>query len=239
MPRRIRIEIPGVPQHVVQRGNNRMRTFEDDEDRQRFLKMALEASLARNVQVHAYVLMGNHTHMLVGSELPRAIPAFMHDLGSRYAGWFNARHGRTGTLWEGRYKSALVDTHSYLWNCHRYVEFNPVRAGISRSAGDYPWSSFAANAWAKHDPLVSLRPEYLALGASAVARCRAYREFVAKAADADEFTLDRLRNAVFLGSETFDADVKARTGLSLNTSIRGRPSKARLMAGSRQPELAW
>ena len=223
MPRRIRIEIPGIPLHVVQRGNNRMQVFRDDEDRQRYLRLALECSQAREVQIHAYVLMGNHVHLLVGSALPKAVTGFMHDLGSRFVGWFNARHDRTGTLWEGRYRSSLVDTNGYLWNCHRYIEFNPVRAGLCQRPDDYPWSSFASNASGKHDPLIHPRPEYLALGSDAAARCAAYRYFVARAAAEEEFTRTRLRTAIALGSDAFEADLKSRTGLSLRTSIRGRP----------------
>ena len=212
MPRRPRFEIPGVPAHVVQRGNNRAATFRDDEDRHQYLRLALRYSHCRGVKVHAYVLMGNHVHFLLGAEAPAAISRFMHDLGSAYVGWHNHRHGRTGTLWEGRFRSCLVDTHSHLWNCHRYIEFNPVRAGLCVHPIEYAWSSHAANARGRHDPLVIPRAEYLALAPTIAERCIAYEHAISLAASCEESAFSRLRNEPCLGSDAFVADVQARTG---------------------------
>jgi putative transposase len=155
VPRRCRFEIPGIPQHVVQRGNNRSLIFSDDEDRLHYLDLAAQRARKRNVSVHAYVLMGNHVHLLVSASEIGAISRFMHDLNSMYVSGFNERHGRTGTLWEGRFRSSLVDNKEYLWNCHRYIEFNPVRANLVLHPGQFRWSSYAANALGHMDALVT------------------------------------------------------------------------------------
>ena len=227
MPRRPRFEIAGVPQHVVQRGNNRKPIFVDDEDRRRYLDLAIRMAQKREVAVHAYALMGNHVHMLLTTRECGQCSGFMHDLGSTFVGWFNERHGRTGTLWEGRFRNCLVDSRTYLWNCHRYIEFNPVRAGLVSCPGEFPWSSFGANAMGRIDPLVTPRPEYAALGTSSSARCRAYREFVLVASETEEFAFARLRGGGLLGSEEFEVRTAAQLGISTTPVKRGRPRKRR------------
>ena len=212
--------------HVVQRGNDRQRVFFDDEDRERYLREAVRFTRKRAICVHAYVLMGNHVHMLLGSEAPGAVSRFMHDLGLCYVQWHNRRHARTGTLWEGRFRSCLVDTQSYLWNCHRYVEFNPVRAGVCSAPELYPWSSYGANALGAHDPLVQPRPEYLALASTRMERCAAYRDFVARARHDEEFALRRLRGHATLGTEQFEAAAARDLGKQLEPRPRGRPRKS-------------
>jgi putative transposase len=128
MARLPRPDLAGVPQHVVQRGNNRMLCFLDDEDRQRYLQ-CLRAALPRyDCELHAYVLMSNHVHLLLTPARAGAVSRLMQTFARNYAGLFNGRHGRTGTLWEGRYKSCLVDSEHYVLRCYRYIELNPVRA---------------------------------------------------------------------------------------------------------------
>jgi len=225
MPRNARFEIAGVPQHVVQRGNNRSAVFFDDEDRARYLAMARHSAQKHEVAVHAYALMGNHVHLLLTSQEPRRCSGFMHDLESRYVGWFNDRHDRTGSLWEGRYKNCLVDNNSYLWNCYRYIELNPVRAGLVAHPGDYSWSSYAANAKGQPDLLVSPRHEYLVLGNSCESRCQAYRQILLISAASDEQAFARLRGGGVLGSADFEAKVGSSTGGRYPSRPRGRPRK--------------
>jgi putative transposase len=225
MPRRPRFELPGVPLHVVQRGNDRQRVFVDDEDRRRYLKEARRFADKRGIRVHAYVLMGNHVHMLLSAERAGAVSAFMHDLGATYVLGYNERHARTGTLWEGRFRSCLVDSQSYLWNCHRYIEFNPVRASLCAAPEQYRWSSYAANALGTSDALVHPRPEYFALAPTAAERCRVYRQFVARAAEDEEAWSARLRSAATLGTAVFDAWARGALGRELEPNPPGRPRK--------------
>ena len=225
MPRRFRFELPGVPVHVVQRGNNRQQVFADDEDRERYLRFALRFSRKRSVDIHAYVLMGNHVHLLLGAAQAGAASGFMHDLGSAFVQWYNLKYARTGTLWEGRFRSCLVDSQRYLWNCYRYVEFNPVRAGLCSSPELFPWSSYAANALGAPDPLVTPRPEYLSLSATRQGRCATYREHVARVACEEEHALARLRSASTLGSDEFDKFAQRELGRALEPLPRGRPRK--------------
>ena len=128
MARQPRLDLPGIPQHIVQRGNNRLPCFLDDADRARYLDLLREALLATRYRLHAYVLMDNHVHLLVTAPEAGALAQLMQKLGRQYVGQFNARHHRTGTLWEGRCKSCLVDSADHLLRCVRYIDVNPVRA---------------------------------------------------------------------------------------------------------------
>ena len=175
MPRPPRCVLPGHTLHVIQRGNNRGPCFVDDEDRERYLAALLQASERARCAVHAYALMSNHTHLLVTAADAFAPARMMQSLGRKYVRYFNDRHGRTGTLWEGRYRSGLIDSERYFLQCSRYIEMNPVRAGIVNEAGAYRWSSFRSNAQGKFDALVRRHPVYLALGRGAAARRDAYR----------------------------------------------------------------
>ena len=135
MARLPRLDLPDIPQHIVQRGNNRLPCFLDDGDRLRYLQALQEALMTTGVQLHAYVLMDNHVHLLATPAAAGDIGRLMQRLGRQYVGLFNARHRRTGTLWEGRYKSCLVDSERYVLTCQRYIELDPVRARITDDAG--------------------------------------------------------------------------------------------------------
>ncbi len=138
MARQPRLDLPDIPQHIVQRGNNRLPCFLDDSDRQRYLTLLRETLLHTRCKLHAYVLMDNHVHLLATPPEIGAVAHFMQKLGRGYVGQFNARHRRTGTLWEGRYKASLVDSESYVLRCHRYIELNPVRARMTADPTSYP-----------------------------------------------------------------------------------------------------
>lgn len=175
MPRPIRYDVVGVPQHVIQRGVNRQRTFFSRRDCHRYLGWLARAARDCACDVHAYVLMTNHVHLLVTPHLPMAIAELMQSLGRRYVPYVNHVRGRTGTLWEGRYKASLVATGSYLWACYRYIELNPVRAGLVRHPADFRGSSYRANALGEPDALVTPHAAYFALGRDAEERRAAYR----------------------------------------------------------------
>ena len=181
MARLPRFDLAGIPQHIVQRGNNRLPCFLDDDDRQRYLQCLRHGLLRFGCRLHAYVLMSNHVHLLLTPDQTGAVSRLMHTFSRNYVGLFNGRHGRTGTLWEGRYKACLVDSGSYFLACSRYIELNPVRAWMVPHPGDHPWSSYGANGGGCVDPLLSPHPEYLALGRDPSARSAAYRALFADA----------------------------------------------------------
>ena len=212
MARTQRLELPGVPLHVVQRGNNRNACFFGDVDRRFYLKCLGEAAARRSVAVHAYALMSNHVHLLVTPDENGAVAATLQDLGRRYVRVMNTIHERTGTLWEGRYKSSLVGDERYMLVCHRYIELNPVRAGIVDEPSSYPWSSHAHYALGRRDHLVTEHPTYLALGATVVERRDAFRSMFRTGID--ESTLRNIRDAT-------------NAGVALGTEVRkrGRPRK--------------
>ena len=176
MARLPRLDLPGCPQHVIQRGVNRAPCFHCDADRHRYLDALMEASRKFGCDTHAYVLMTNHVHLLVTGRTPGAVSAMMHSLGRRYVRNFNKVHARTGTLFEGRFRSSLVDTDSYLFTCYRYIELNPVRGGLVADPGAYRWSSHRHNALGADNPLICEHAEYQGLGSTPAERRRAYRE---------------------------------------------------------------
>jgi putative transposase len=181
MARQPRLDLPDNPQHIVQRGNNRLPCFLDDADRFRYRQRLREALPAAECRLHAYVLMDNHVHLLVTPPSAGAIPVMMQKLGRQYVGQFNARHRRTGTLWEGRYKACLVDSDVHLLRCIRYIDLNPVRARMVHDPTVFPWSSCAALCGEREDPLLTLHPTQRALGATDAERASAYRALLTEA----------------------------------------------------------
>jgi putative transposase len=175
MPRPLRFILAGHTLHIIQRGNNRSGCFVDDEDRERYLAALRHASERAGCSIHAYVLMSNHTHLLVTADEAPSPGRMMQSLGGKYVRYFNTRYGRTGTLWEGRYRASLIDSERYFLQCSRYIEMNPVRAGLVGEPAAYRWSSFRCNAEGAADALVRSHPLYLSLGRWRTARCDAYR----------------------------------------------------------------
>jgi putative transposase len=191
MARLPRFDIPGIPQHIVQRGNNRLPCFLDDHDRRQYLLLLSDALAETGCQLHAYVLMDNHTHLLATPECPGGISEMMQRLGRRYVAMFNRRHGRTGTLWEGRFKSSLVESDRHVLACYRYIELNPVRAGIVAKPEVFRWSSHVGNAFGRMDPLLIAHSSYLALATEPRARAEAYRDIVRERLSDED--IDRIR----------------------------------------------
>lgn len=235
MARRPRIDLPGIPQHVVQRGNDRQPCFFTDADRHCYLQNLREIALRERCQVHAYVLMTNHVHLLVTPETSGQVARLMQALGRRYVRYVNDRYRRTGTLWEGRYKSSLVDRDTYLLRCYRYIELNPVRARMCADPADYPWSSHAANAFGRDDVVVHPHPNYRALGATKEERCAAYRAIAMETlADEDiEAIRLHLQRQHALGSDRFRAAIEAQLARPAGPLKIGRPRKAQHRSESR------
>ena len=225
MPRQPRFYYPGVVLHAVQRGNNRVACFTQPDDYRFYLRCLREAAAEHGVAIHGYVLMTNHVHLLVSPGSPAALPRAMQTLGRRYVGRFNFLCQRTGTLWEGRYKAALVDDDAYLLTCMRYIELNPVRAGMVAHAARYRWSSYRANALGEHDALVTPHPVYQSLGASHHVRQSVYRAGFADAlqSDAIEAIRDATQYEWALGDAAFRARVAIRTGRPTERKSLGRP----------------
>jgi len=186
MARQSRLALAGIPQHIVQRGNDRQACFYTDADRQRYLLALREARLANRRAVHACVLMTNHVHLLVTPMESHGVSRMMHQLERRDVGGFNAMYRRTGTLWEGRFKSCLVDSDRHILSCYRHIEMNPIRAGMVADPSDYPWSSHACNAAGADGPIVSPHPSYLALGMDACGRRTAYSALIRAGIDPQE-----------------------------------------------------
>ncbi len=228
MPRLPRLASAGIPMHVIQRGNNRLPCFFDDADRIQYRKIVLELLPEFGVELHAYVLMTNHVHLLATAGEAGAMSRFMQSLGRRYVGYINARHRRTGTLWEGRFKSCLVDSESHLLRCYRYVELNPVRAAIVGTPDEYRWSSYQCNGFGRGDPIVCPHDSYLRFGAEAASRQAAYRVFVAQAVSEEE--LKEIRAYICqeraLGRPRFQAEIAAAHGRQASVRPRGRQPRS-------------
>lgn len=198
MPRRPRSILPNTPVHVVQRGVDRRACFQQNKDFRSYLAALRETADHYAVSIHAYVLMTNHVHILANPQGKESISQMMQQLGRKYVSYFNKEHGRSGTLWEGRFRSSTIRSERYLFACYRYIELNPVRAGLVRSACEYRWSSYRVNAMGLPDGLVRPSAIWLALGNTAAERSRRYqRIFEDVAHDHD----DRVRVAVRKGVE--------------------------------------
>lgn len=180
MPRHARIVLPAIPLHVIQRGHDRQRCFFVDEDFAAYRQWLHEEALMARCQMHAYVLMSNHVHLLLSVAEVAQLAAMMKGVGQRYAQHFNQWHGTSGSPWDGRYKSCLVQTEGYVLTCQRYIELNPVRAGMVRFPGNYKWSSYRSNAEGRHDGLVTPHSVYERLGRDASERRQAYLRLFAE-----------------------------------------------------------
>ncbi len=227
MARLPRLDLPGVPQHVIQRGNNRLPCFLEDIDRQRYLMMLADALSLGECVLHAWVLMDNHVHLLITPRQTGATARLMQQLGRNYVGWFNARHGRTGTLWEGRYKACLVDSARYVLSCYRYIELNPVRACMVVDATSYPWSSCAGHCGLDTPRGITAHAAYIALGASPEERATAYRQLLGTPLSDDDLADIRLylQQQRALGDRDFHAMVEAKTQRFARARPAHRPSR--------------
>jgi len=225
MPRKPRFTLPGIPQHVIQRGNNREPCFLSELDYRRYLEDLHASAEKQACRIHAYVLMTNHVHLLVTPMQEQGIGEMMQALGRRYVYYINKTYRRTGTLWEGRYKASLVDSDACLLTCMRYIELNPVRAEMVNHAGEYKWSSYGANAQGRVDALLSPHPLYTALGQTAFDRQHAYRELFRHHLDNSSLheIRDALNHELVLGRSYFKDRIGAMTERQTRLGIPGRP----------------
>lgn len=227
MPRRARLSLPNVPLHIIQRGNNRQPCFYVDSDYRCYLKWLAEASVAAGCAIHAYVLMTNHVHMLVSEQAPKAAGAMMKALGQRYVQFINRKYQRSGTLWEGRFRSCLTQEDGYFLTCQRYIELNPVRAGMVNHPADYPWSSYLTNAHGRASPLISAHRLYGALGGNSAQRQAAYRELFRHALPQGQVeAIRRATNGNFaLGDTDFVERMADALGRRVTPALAGRPRR--------------
>lgn len=238
MPRRVRVHLDGVPLHIVQRGHNREPCFFVDDDYSRYLHWLGEALAKADCALHAYVLMTNHVHLLLTPRKAAAVPDLVISLGRRYVQYVNRTYRRTGTLWDGRYKSSLVQAEGYLLSCQRYVELNPVRAGIVRDPAHYRWSSYRANALGQNDRRLVPHPIYLRLGRNDNERQRGYRELFR--AHLAQPAIDDIRLAINqnqpLGNARFHEKIEQVVGHRREPKPVGRPRKNRISSDARPPD---
>ena len=225
MARLPRLTLAGYPHHIILRGNNRQAIFMDTSDFQRMLELLETQAKAQGVEVHAYVLMSNHLHLLLTPSHDKALPLMMQSVGRAYVRYFNKRHGRTGTLWEGRYRSTLIQTDRYLLACMAYIDLNPVRAGMVAQAADYPWSSHAHHTGARQDAWLTPHALYWALGNTPFARELAYAELVQAgiASDQQQALTSSTLSGWALGEDDFVNQLQQRTPRRVRPSPAGRP----------------
>ena len=225
MARHGRYFLPGQPLHVIQRGNDRRSIFFAATDYLRYREWLYAASTANGCAIHAYVLMPNHVHLLVTPQDEYSLPKTMQSLGRQFVRYVNWVYGRSGTLWEGRYRAALIDPDTCFLACARYIEENPLRAKLTQHPRDYDWSSYRANALGNNDALVQAHPAYLALGADSLERQRAYEALFSGTLD-EEFVAS-LRAATHggwpFGGDPFKQEIAARLGRRVVPLSRGRP----------------
>ena len=174
MPRKPRFFLPGIPVHIVQRGHSREAVFFEDSDYAAYLDWVCEAATRYGVDVHAYVLMTNHVHILATPSDKDGVARMMQYVGRRYVPYINYTYGTSGSIWEGRYKASLIHDEEYLLVCMRYIELNPVRAGMVRSPGSYRWSSYRCNAQGRKDELITPHSIFTSLGNTETNRLSAY-----------------------------------------------------------------
>lgn len=225
MARHGRWFVPGVPQHIIQRGNNRQAVFFGPSDYLAYIEWLTEIAAEQDLAIHAYVLMPNHVHLLATPKSEGSIPTTMQTLGRLYVRRVNHLTGRTGSLWEGRYRSTVVDSETYLLRCMRYIELNPVRAKLASKPDGYRWSSHQANAKGRADPLITPHKVFTNLGRDA------YRALVHEGLSSEE--LEAIRRSVnkgwALGSDRFRADV-AR--IAKRPAAPSKPGPKKVNSGS-------
>ena len=227
MARLVRVSPVGVPQHIVQRGNNRQVCFAGEEDMKAYLNWLKEFSKKYKVDVHAWVLMTNHVHLLCTPQEEGAISRMMQSIGRMYVRYYNYTYQRSGTLWEGRFKSSLIQSERYLLELYRYIELNPVRADMVDDPGEYSWSSYACNALGVKTELQTPHPEYLLLGKSNEERLENYRALFKTHVGAELLKEIRMctNKGLALGSERFTAQIEALTNRRVTPRKAGRPQK--------------
>ena len=225
MARLPRLTLAGYPHHIILRGNNRQAIFMDMADFQRMLALLQAHAKEQGVQVHAYVLMSNHLHLLLTPLQNDSLPKMMQAVGRAFVLYFNKRHGRSGTLWEGRYRSALIQTERYFLACMAYIDLNPVRAGMVAQAADYPWSSHSHYIGRQNEAWLTPHPMYWEMGNTPFAREAAYAAMVQAGVNQEQqhaLTSSTLSGWA-LGEDGFVESLQKQTSRRVNPAKAGRP----------------
>ena len=229
MARQPRFILPGQPQHIIQRGNNRQLIFVEAQDYEFYLEKLMNAASEHECQIHAYVLMTNHVHLLVSPARIDCLGKMMQMLGRYYVHYFNYKYKRTGTLWEGRYKACLISSEQYLFTCMRYIELNPMRAGMVDDPIKYQWSSYHHNALGNADPLIEPHMEYCNLGKTSEDRQMAYQALFQIPLELK--ILDEVRHATnkcwTLGDSKFKKEVALQLDRRVEPSEKGGDRKSK------------
>lgn len=229
MARQPRLVLPDQPHHVLQRGNDNQPIFRDDDDHRRFLEFLRESAKFYRVAIHAYVLMPNHVHLLATPADEDGLAAMMQKVGRLYVPWFNNKYGRSGTLFQGRFRTSVIDADAYFLACVRYIELNPQRSQLAFDPLEYPWSSYAHHAGVRPDPLITDHAKYWELGNTPFQREAAYIELAQQGMSGQE--LDAINAAVLkgapLGSHAFMLELERKTKRQILPAKRGRPFKVK------------
>ena len=227
MARLPRVCLPGIPQHIIQRGNNRQACFASDADFSTYAYWLAEYAHKYHVHIHAWVFMTNHVHLLATSREEGGVSKMMQSLGRSYVRYFNHTYQRTGTLWEGRYKSCVVDAENYLLTCMRYIELNPVRARMVETPEQYRWSSYHANGLGKKVSLWTPHDTYKGLGRTLSTRTKAYRELFKYYLDSESLTQIRqsANQGMALGNDRFKQEIEKLSGRRMTLLKRGPQPK--------------
>jgi putative transposase len=227
MPRRARLAVAWIPWHITHRGNNRSACFYAAQNYRYYLATLAEQTVKFDCQLHAYVLMTNHVHLLVTPGSKNSAALLMKNVAQRYTQYINCSYRRSGTLWEGRFKSCLTREDAYVLACYRYIELNPVRAGMVPHPAAYPWSSYGANGEGRPSQMITAHPHYLALGADTQQRLSVYRELLRQQLDAAlTATIRSATNAGYvLGSDPFQREIADMLQRRVVAAKRGRPAR--------------
>lgn len=225
MPRKRRFYQPGVPVHVFQRGHNRGPVFFDDQDYLAYLRFLKASADALGCLIHAYVLMTNHVHLLVTPRAANDISLLFQGIGRHFVPYINKTYQRRGSLWEGRHKGHILESENYFLICMRYIEMNPVRAGMVEHPAQYRWSSYAANARGIDNAIIQPHELYLSLGKTPEARQAAYQGLFEMTINLDELELicASLHSGTPLGNDRFKRRIESAVGGAVGFSKRGRP----------------
>jgi putative transposase len=229
MPRSARIVLPNTPHHIVQRGHNRQTVFVSDDDYNYYRDNLIFFKKKFECRIYAYCLMTNHVHLVVDpGPNPESLSLLMKRVAGRQTRYVNKLEKRTGSLWEGRFKSSIVSQREYSAACCRYVELNPLRAGMVTHPGQYRWSSYGCKGEGKKDPVVDFDSSYLAMGRNKSQRQSAYAEYVLGTVPEDELKLIResLQRGQLTGSRRFREEISAKIGIRFSNRGPGRPKKA-------------
>ncbi|QSX37216.1 transposase [Shewanella sedimentimangrovi] len=225
MPRKPRLYLPDIPYHICQRGNNRTACFFSSSDFGIYINALTDALQTFHVQLHAFVLMTNHVHLLMTPSDSQGISKVMQSVGRTYVRAINGLYRRTGTLWEGRHKSSPINSEEYLLICQRYIELNPVRAGMVDHPSEYRWSSYQSNGAGKAIRCLTPHPTYLSLGNTHTERQHAYRELFNCDISSEQLHIlrDCLNHNYPMGNERFKSDIEAALNRKLGHLKPGRP----------------